>query len=315
MPAHSSFALALGLLLGWSTAQAAPTDEDASHHHNKKTRRPVEPAPVKDAGDAIDGDNARTVALDASDDELDAADDKDAHKDAARLAKDAPAPRSHGWQLQIGPYLWASAVQARVGFGPLTTGIEIGFLDLVSHTRYGGEAAAELRHGRFAVSADVMYGAEAFTAGTTIASVMTTVTGNASSLMFDAAAGYQVLGDDDSAVSLEARSGIRYQRTTVSGELGVAGITVQTPELVDGGSDLVVGARAVVRPGHSIRLSGMFDVGVAGSSDSTWSAAVDAGLLVSSRVLVTAGWRTLSTERSRVNVQMSGPRVAAQLVF
>jgi hypothetical protein len=40
-----------------------------------------------------------------------------------------------------------------------------------------------------------------------------------------------------------------------------------TPEIVDSGGDAVVGARAVVRPGHSLRLSGMFDVGVAGASD------------------------------------------------
>jgi hypothetical protein len=160
-----------------------------------------------------------------------------------------------------------------------------------------------------------MYGAAAYTGATDIASVMMTLSGNASSFMLDAAASYQVLGDEDAPISLEARSGVRYQRTVVSGELGIAGITVQTPEIVDGGSDAVVGARAVVRPGHSVLLSGMFDVGVFGVSDSTWSATVDASLRVSSHVLVTAGWRTLTMERSHVNIQMSGPRLAAQLVF
>jgi hypothetical protein len=320
MPATPSSVLAFGLLLGWSTAQAASHAHDASHH-SKKPKQPVEAAPSRPVDDAaaladdttVQAD-AKHVALQAGDDDADAVHDKAGDKPAAKPAT-PPTHAPRGWQLELGPYLWASSVNADVSFGPLTTGVELGFLQLVSHTRYGAEALAEARHGRFAISGDLMYGAADYTTTTDIASVMTTITGNAASLMVDAALGYQVLGDEDALFSLEARSGVRYQRTAVSGDIAIAGIMVQTPEIVDSGGDAVVGARAVVRPGHSVRLSGMFDVGVAGASDSTWSAAVDASVCVASRVLLTAGWRTLTTERSHVNITMRGPRVAVQLVF
>jgi hypothetical protein len=319
MAANPTMVLALGLFfgtsLGMGTAQAASSHQGASHR--KPAKKPVD-VPARATEDAADDDlqpDAKTVALDARDDDADRVDDKAPDPDAAKLVAVAPAHTSPGWQLEIGPYLWASSVQATASFGRLSTGIDLGFVTLVRHTRYGAEALAELRHGRFAISGDVMYGVAAFTAGTTIASVMATVAGNASSLMLDTAAGYQVLGDEEAPISLEARSGIRYQHMTLSGELGAAGISVQTPEIVDSATDVVVGARAVVRPVHALRLSGMFDIGVAGASDRTWSAAVDASLRVSSHVLVTAGWRTLTTERSLVNITMRGPRLAVQLVF
>ena len=40
--------------------------------------------------------------------------------------------------------------------------------------------------------------------------------------LVDGAAGYQLIGDDDAVFSLEARAGIRFQRTEVSGQLGIA---------------------------------------------------------------------------------------------
>jgi hypothetical protein len=133
--------------------------------------------------------------------------------------------------------------------------------------------------------------------------------------MVDSAVSYEVIGTDAAPLSLEARSGVRYQRTAIQGELEAAGIMVQTPELVDSAADLVVGARAVVRPTHWLQLAGVFDVGVIGDSDSTWSAALDASVHVSSRLLLTAGWRSLTTHRSSVNITMQGPRMALQFLF
>jgi hypothetical protein len=160
-----------------------------------------------------------------------------------------------------------------------------------------------------------MYGAASVTGSTDIASVMVTLTGNASSLLVDGAAGYQVIGDEDALFSLEARAGIRYQRTEVSGEISGAGITVQVPSSADDGTDAVVGARAVLRPAHWLFFSGVADYGVVGASDRTWSASADASLRVSSHVLVSVGWRTLTMERALVSLAMQGPRAAVQLVF
>jgi hypothetical protein len=144
---------------------------------------------------------------------------------------------------------------------------------------------------------------------------MTSVTGNAGSLMLDSALSYEIIGADTALFSLEARSGVRYQRTSVQGEVGAGGFMLQTPEIVDDGADVLVGARAVLRPTHWLQLAGMFDVGVVGASDSTWSTTLDASLRVSSWISLTAGWRSLTMHRSSVNIELSGPRFAAQFLF
>lgn len=326
-----AFGLALSLGLGASGAQAEPAhdapprakkakrhiDVDApvadtpiTVHHRADNRRVLDDHTAGTARDRPAQTDAKQVAFQAVNDTTDR--DDALHKDIATPGEPAP---HRGWQVQLGPYIWASSASASVALGPISTGVDVGFISLLHHTRYGAEFLGEIRHGRFALSGDVMYGAADASGSTSIASVMMTLSGNVTSLLVDAAAGYQVIGDDDAPFSVEARSGIRYQRTTIRGELAVAGITVQSPELVDAGSDLVVGARAVVRPTRAISLTGVFDVGVAGASDSTWSASIDAGLRVSRRVLLSAGWRTLTTERSSVNVVLAGPRAAVQMVF
>lgn len=320
--------VAVGLIVGWSTVQAAPRQKASRH---KKAKRPVEaprPTPADDTADAADGTeaktdtktdekpDAKTVALESRAAVSDGSDEDDAGKDTARLAKVAPAPANRGWQVAIGPYLWASSVDADVSLGgPVSTGVDIDFITLERHARYGAEVLAEVRHGRFALSGDLMYGAATVTGSTSIASAMVTLNGNASSLLVDGAASYQVIGDQDALFSLEARAGVRYQRTVVGGGVSIAGAMLQIPDAVDSGSDVLVGTRAVLRPTHRFFLSGMFDVGVVGVSNNTWSATADAGLRVTSHVQVMAGWRTLTMERALVSLSLHGPRVAVQLVF
>jgi hypothetical protein len=248
---------------------------------------------------------ARRRLADAKNEEAAAEDVADARQ------RTAPS----GWTFAIGPYVWASSVHADVSFGPLTTGVDLGFISIASHTRYGAEVVLEARRGRFGISGDIMYGAAAFESSTEIASVMTNISGNVASLMLDSALSYEVIGGDGALFSLEARPGVRYQRTTIQGEVGVAGFTVQTPEIVDSATDLLLGARAGVRPTDWLLLAGAFDIGVAGDSDSTWSTTLDASLRVASWFSVTAGWRSLTMRRSSVNTQLSGPRVALQLLF
>lgn len=311
--------IALGLVLGGSAAQAA-TGQSSSRH--KKAKRAVETAPAAPAdgaeadGGTAEPTDAKQVALETGDAASDAGDDRDASKDAGKLVKAEPRPADRGWQIAIGPYLWASSVDANVSLGgSVSTGVDIGFIPLVRHARYGAEILSEIRHGRFALYGDLMYGAEAVNGSTSVASVMVTLSGNASSLLVDGAAGYQLIGDEDAMFSLEARAGIRYQRTEITGQLGIAGFTLQTPDAVDDGSDAVVGTRAVFRPARWVSFSGVFDIGVVGSSDRTWSASADASVRVSSHFLVSAGWRTLTMDRAQVSLSMQGPRAAVQLVF
>lgn len=311
--------VALGLVLSGSAVHAA-TGQNASRH--KKAKRPVEAAPAAPAEDTTDADRGTAAPTDARQAGIetgaaaDRSDDVDASKDAGKLVQTAPRPADRGWQVAIGPYLWASSVNANVSLGgSVSAAADIGFIPLVQHARYGAEILGEIRHGRFALYGDLMYGSEAVNGSTSVASLMVTLSGNASSLLVDGAAGYQVIGDEDAVFSLEARAGIRYQRTEVNGQLDVAGFTLQTPDAIDDGSDAIVGTRVVLRPARWVFVSGVLDVGVFGSSDRTWSASADANLRVSSHFLVSAGWRTLTMERTQVSLSMQGPRAAVQLVF
>ena len=342
-PLAQGLVVAIGLAVAWSTVQPAQAAPARGANRHKKTKRPVKVAPPTPSDDARADDGATTrtdhaatmpteatqvapeatqvapeakqVALETRDDLGDSLEPKDG-RDAAKLIGVAPAASSRGWQVAIGPYLWASSVSANVSLGgSVSTGIDIGFIPLERHAKYGAEVLAEVRHGRFAISGDLMYGVAAVNGSTSIASVMMTLTGNASSLLIDGAASYQVIGDEDALFSLEARAGVRYQRTEVSGALDVAGFSLQSPDAVDDGCDGLVGTRAVLRPTHWLALSGLFDYGVVGVSDRTWSASGDASLRVASHILVMAGYRTLTMERARVSLSMQGPRVAVQLVF
>jgi len=298
----------------------AATSQSASRH--KKAKRPAEAAPAAPADASADADRGAAAPADVkqvaveTDAARDRSEDGDANKDAGKLVQAAPRSADRGWQVAIGPYLWASSVNANVSLGgAVSTGVDIGFIPLVQHARYGAEILGEVRHGRFAIYGDLMYGAEGVNGSTSVASVMVNLSGNASSVLIDGAAGYELIGDEDAVFSLEARAGIRYQRTEVSGQLDVAGFTLQTPDAVDDGSDAIVGTRAVLRPARWVFLSGVLDVGVFGSSNRTWSASADANLRVSSHFLVSAGWRTLTMDRTLVSLSMQGPRAAVQLVF
>jgi len=281
--------LALVAVLAGSIANAAPPHHAKRHrkHHQAKHR--------------ADDDRVAFAAPDPAPIAID---------DAVRAV-----PRAHDWHVAIGPYLWASSVDANVSLGSASVSSGVDFLQTAQHARYGAELIADARLGRFTVSGDFMYGVVGIDGGNSVGPLMVKVAGTASSLLVDGAVGYRLAGDEHSLMSFEARAGIRYQRTEVAAAVDVDGSPVMQPQIVDAGRDVLAGARVFVRPSSRFYLSTTADVGVAGSSTSTWSVAADASLRVTSRVLLSAGWRTLSIERANLSMVMHGPRAALQFLF
>ena len=226
-----------------------------------------------------------------------------------------PPPRAKPWHVEIGPYLWASSVDANVSLGPTSIGSGIDFTQLQHHARYGAEVLAAAHYGRFAIYGDLMYGVVGIDGGTSVGPLMVTLDGTASSLLVEGAGGYLLAGDDKSRVSLEARGGVRYQRTAIAGSIGIAGSTITPPAQIDAGADALAGARAVVRPSHRFSLASSFDIGLFGASTSTWSAAIDGSMQLTSHLLLSLGWRTLTMDRAHVDIVMHGPRAALQVTF
>lgn len=311
-----AFALAVAVLLSGAAVHAAPAKVASRHGKQPVKRRAVVVAPAADEDTVITDDDvdppaeAPRVAIDSREDGGDVEEVAKADAEAEAVVTAAPAPR---WHVAIGPYLWASSVDARVSLGPASAGGDGAPLE--RHGSYGAEVLAEARYGRLSVSGDLMYGTVVVNGAAGIGPVMTMVTGNASSLLIDGVAGYAVLGDDRSVFALEVRGGARYQRTAVHGEVGLAGFTLRTPESVAAGSDAVVGARGFVRPCSWLSLSGALDGGVFGASNRTWSASADLSVHATSYLLVSLGWRTLTLDRTQVSLVMQGPRAAVQLTF
>ncbi|NVB78184.1 MAG: hypothetical protein HOV81_07310, partial [Kofleriaceae bacterium] len=201
------------------------------------------------------------------------------------------AARGKDWHVAIGPYLWASSVDANVSIGSANVAAGVDFFQMEKHAKYGAELLADARFGRVTLSGDLMYGVVAINGTKDVGPLMVTLAGTASSLLVDSFVGYRLAGDEESLLSFETRAGARYQRTAVSGSVSVEGGDVSPPESVDAGGDALAGARVFVRPSNRFSVSLTGDIGVYGVSKSTWSAAADASVRVTSRLLLSLGWR------------------------
>ena len=139
--------------------------------------------------------------------------------------------------------------------------------------------------------------------------------GTVKNLSVDGIAGFRLFGGDDSKLTVDARAGFRYQRMAISGSIGLSGSGFSPAPIVDAGADMLAGARVVVRPFPRLAIEGTVDQSLFGSSTSTWSAGAEVNVRVISRLVVIAGWRTLTQQKAAISTVMHGPRVALQLLF
>ena len=220
------------------------------------------------------------------------------------------------WHFAIGPNVWAASVDANVAVGAKGVSTAIDFFQLSRQTKYGVPVLIEARYKRFSFVGDLLYGVVAINSDPKeIGPLMVKLDAEVSSLLVDGIAGYRLFGGDDSKLTVEPRAGIRYQRTAIAGSIGLSGNGISPPEIVDAAGDMLVGARVVVRPIQRVSIAATVDQSLFGSSTSTWSAGAEASLRITSRVLLVAGWRTLTQQRAAISTVMHGPRAALQLLF
>ena len=174
----------------------------------------------------------------------------------------------------------------------------------------------EGRYKRFSLVVDFLYAAVAInSAPKEIGPLTVKLDADVTSLLVDSAAGYRLFGGDDSKLTLEARGGYRYQRTAIKGSIGLSGNGISPPTIVDAGGDVLAGARVVVRPFRRLSVVGTVDQSLFGSSTSTWSAGAEVNVRIMSRLVLVAGWKTLTQQKSTITTVMHGPRAALQLLF
>ncbi|HEY5936630.1 MAG TPA: hypothetical protein VIU61_18405 [Kofleriaceae bacterium] len=272
---------------------------------------------VDDADEADDADDdgrkarkrarsRRKVVAAESDAELDL---------PSKIRKRAAKTGMRDWNFSIGPNVWMASVDANVAVGDKSVGTAIDFFQLSRHTRYGVPILAEARYRRFSLVADMLYGVIDVAGQNEVGPIMLSLQGTVKSLQVDGIAGFRVLGNDASRIALDARAGIRYQRTAITGSVDLGGSGFSPKAIIDAGSDGLVGARVVVRPFKRFSLEGTVDQSVVGSSTSTWSAGAELNVRIISRVVLAVGWKTLTQQRAAISTVMHGPRAAVQLLF
>jgi hypothetical protein len=337
-----TIAIAACVALTGSVAQAAPNRRDGSiskiskkAKHRAKVAPPVEepieidedvddeaPSRARPRHAAIerDSDTDRVAFVDDidtedEDDEDDSVEVLDVPVKVRKRHRRRSATTPSDWNVAIGPYLWMASVDANVSSGSSSVGAGVDFFAMKRHARYGAMVAAEARHGRFSMSADLLYGVVGLEGAKDVGPLMVTLDGTASSLLVDGGAGYRVTGGDHSVLSIEARGGVRYQRTSVTAAVSVGGGEVGGTTQVQAGADALAGARILFRPSPRFSVSGKADVGVVGSSNLTWSVESDASVRIGSRVLLSIGYRKLTIDRANIAITMHGPRATLQLLF
>ena len=172
-----------------------------------------------------DDDGAEIRVYDDDDDDW-----RDEVVRAERRVRRGRRARAKEWSVAVGPYLWASSVDANVSLGGASVSTGVDFMEIKRNARYGATLLAEVRYRRFAVYGDAQYGVVALDGAREVGPFMVTLGGTATSLMLDGAAGYRVVGDARSWLTLEARAGVRYQRTAIAGAVNVAGADVSNPK-------------------------------------------------------------------------------------
>jgi len=303
--------------------EAADADDDSDRPARKKKRKKARKARVhdEDADDEkVDDDENEDdrVALDMRDDGDELSDDIDEDEDEAAplSARKHTLGKERDWHVAIGPYLWASAVDADVNIGSAKLGATIDFGDMTKHARYGIPIMFEAGYKRVTLYTDFMYGVVDVAGKTEAGPLMIDIKGTAKNLMMDNFLGVTVLGASETAMlSVEPRVGLRYQRTVISGAVDLSGSQFAPPSQVSGESDALVGGRVIVRPFRKLSLIGLADGRIFGSSVSTWSATIEAKYKFTSFVQAALAYRTLTTDSAQVGLEMYGPRLTIQATF
>jgi hypothetical protein len=304
-PAKARFA---GKRKGARLQRDRDDDDDRSERKGRRGDRD------RDDDDADEDSDSDRVAFNDGLEDSDE-DTTESIRPPVRVRKRSLLAKPKDWHVAVGPYVWASSVDAEVSIGSASVGSGVDFMDITRHTRYGAELLAAVSYKRFKLSSDMMYGVIDLDGEKTVGPLMVSLNGSASSLLVDGNLSYMLVGGEQSWLSLEALAGVRYQRTSIEAAVGIGGSEVASIEKVTNVADALAGGRICLKPWNRLYASGAFDIGVFGDSTLTWSASADASVRITSRVLFSLGYRALTMNGSQVSMKMHGPRAALQLLF
>lgn len=203
-----------------------------------------------------------------------------------------PSPAS-GWEFNISPYLWLTAIDGTNGPTANPAEIDASFSDIFDVLEMAAALQFEARHGRWGVIGDVFY-AELGSSGTTNGPAQADVDVNFKQFLGELDVFYRVA--DTSQGSLDLYAGVRYNDLSL--ELDATGNNLDKSRSADREwADPILGARMRWNINESWYLAAKGDIGGFGvSSEFTWNLYGALGYQINDTVSVEVGYRAFDTD-------------------
>jgi opacity protein-like surface antigen len=211
-----------------------------------------------------------------------------------------------GWQYELTPYLWASAMKGETKVFPHVPKVKVdsSFSDILDSLDMGFMGAFEARKGRWGILVDAIYmnvsdAATAVRTGPEDAAVLATANANlrAKQAMVGVGAAYRF---SEGPTAVDAIGGLRYSHISVEARIdatffGAAGTAIR--KSTEDWVDPYVGMRVQHPITPRWTLVGYADIGGFGvGSDFTWQAAAGANYALSRDVTAKFGYRYMSVD-------------------
>lgn len=222
-------------------------------------------------------------------------------------AQTAPQSSPEGWQFELVPYLWGSAIDGEIGIGNRTANVDASFSNIVKHLHFAAMGLAEARRERLVVLADTFY-TDLRGQRATPGPLFSSVRPEQRLFILTPEAGYRVVDSGDT--SIDALGGIRYWHLKSELEFRAGVLPSIDMEASRNWVDAIVGLRARTALPRRTWVSAYGDVG-AGGSDLTYQLVGTVGGDIGTRYAVVFSYRLLNVDydkdRVLLDTAMKGP--------
>jgi hypothetical protein len=226
---------------------------------------------------------------------------------APAAAQTASQSSTEGWQFELVPYLWGSAIDGEVGIGNRTVNVDASFTNILDHLHFAAMGLAEARRENLVVLTDALY-TDLRGQRATPGPLFSSVRPEQRLFIFTPEAGYRVLDTDGS--SIDALGGIRFWHLKSELEFRAGVLPSVDMEASRNWVDGIVGLRARRALPRGSWVSAYGDVG-AGGSDLTYQLVGTVGMDIGVRYAVTFAYRYLKVDydkdRVLLDTAMQGP--------
>jgi len=220
------------------------------------------------------------------------------------------AAQDSGWSFAFSPYLWAPGIDASVGTGLGTVGVDKNSRDVLSDLDLAFMGVFEARNGRWGLIADLFYAELSQSRATPLGLFFSRARIETTAKELSGYAAYRV--SENERIGLDLMAGLRVSYVDLDLSLSPGLLVGRRLSVSETWVDPVIGARARFAITDKWFATAFADVGGSGAdSDLTWQAFASLGYQFNPRWSVQGGWRYFSAEKEiegrDLKIDYSGP--------